>query len=132
MVGGSQIDTSLRGRHCQSYNLTTPSLSSVSQGETSPSSLESTPITGLVMAWMLDSKAVTEYSVAEVKVFLMDSGRTSDVILQTDQEPAIRAQVKKIASDLSSVKVRHSPAYSSGSQGEDQDLHQHDQVDAQS
>ena len=57
-------------------------------------------LSGLVMTCMLNTKKVCKYASAEVKMLLMDAGRTSDVILQSDQEPAIMAQVKKIAQEI--------------------------------
>jgi hypothetical protein len=74
-------------------------------------------LTGMVMACQLPSKAVSEYAGMELKAFLMDAGRSGEVILQSDQEPAIMAQVKKVAQTLPNVKFRQSPIYSSGSQG---------------
>ena len=81
-------------------------------------------LTGMVMACQLPSKAVSEYAGIELKAFLMDAGRSGDVILQSDQEPAIMTQVKKVAQALPNVKVRQAPVYSSGSQGAVERWHQ--------
>ena len=81
-------------------------------------------LTGMCTAKKLPSKKVTEYATSEIMAFLMDCGRTTEVILQTDNEPAILALVKKIASGLLNAKVRQSPIYPSSSQGAVERFHQ--------
>ena len=80
--------------------------------------------TGLCSAAHLPSKHISDYSVAEVKSFLMDAGRLGEIIIQTDQEESIKALVKKMAEGLTNVKIRTSPTYSSGSQGAVERFHQ--------
>ena len=81
-------------------------------------------LTGMCVAIKLPSKKVSDYATAEIRAFLMDCGRTTEVILQTDQEPAILALVRKIASGLLNAEVRQSPTHSSGSQGAVERFHQ--------
>ena len=81
-------------------------------------------LTGMGMAVQLPPKHVTEYVAAEIKAFLMDAGRASACILQSDQEPAIMALLRKVSSDMVNVKLRQSPAYSSESQGVIERYHQ--------
>ena len=68
--------------------------------------------TGVCMAVQMPSKKVTEYAAAELRAFLQDCGRSSECIVQTDQEPAIMALVKKACSELQNIKLRKAPTYS--------------------
>ena len=81
-------------------------------------------LTGMGMAAQLPSKHVTEYAAAEIKAFLMDAGRASECILQSDQEPAIMALLRKVSTDMVNVELRQSPACSSESQGVIERYHQ--------
>jgi hypothetical protein len=81
-------------------------------------------LTGVTVAVQLPSKKVSEYASAEIRAFLMDAGRTTECIIQSDQEAAITALLRRVSGDLHNVKFRQSPAYSSESQGVVQRFHQ--------
>ena len=64
------------------------------------------------------------YASVEVRPFLMGVGRTTECIIQSDQEVAITALLRKVSHDLHNVKFRQSPAYSSKSLGVVERFHQ--------
>ena len=72
--------------------------------------------TGMSMAVQVPDKSPSQFSIECVKSFLLEIGRTEG-ILQSDKEPGIRMLLSKVASDMGSIQVRTSPAYSSGSLG---------------
>ena len=72
--------------------------------------------TGMSMAVQVPDKSPSQFSIECVKSFLLEIGRTEG-ILQSDKEPGIRMLLSKAASEMGSMQVRTSPAYSSGSLG---------------
>ena len=61
-------------------------------------------LTGMTMACQVPSKHVSEYASVEVRAFLMGAGRTTECIIQSDQEVSITALLRKVSQDLHSVK----------------------------
>ena len=78
--------------------------------------------TGLCTATVVMAKGEDRYVTTELKRFLLEAGRTTAVI-QTDQEPAIKAAVLPVAKELPDVGVRCAPPYHSQSQGSVERLH---------
>ena len=68
------------------------------------------------------SKGHAKYLSIELTRFLRQIGRTSGVILQTDQEPAIKLIVRTVSQELG-IPLRHSPVGSSQSQGSVERFH---------
>ena len=79
---------------------------------------------GMCSAVLLPSKHTSQYAQAELKAFIMDSGRSGHLILQSDNETSIVALAKSITNDMINVKLRQAPAYSSGSSGAVERFHQ--------
>ena len=63
-----------------------------------------------------------DYCVHSIIAFIMETGRTSAMV-QSDNEPYLKALVQAVASKVPSISARHSPAYSSQSQGRIERLH---------
>ena len=77
--------------------------------------------TGLTSSSIVESKGVNDYAVAEMRRFIFETGRSKSV-LQTDNEPAMKALAMAVA-EATGVSVRHSPVYSSQSQGSVERFH---------
>ena len=78
--------------------------------------------TSLCMAVIVPRKGDDDYAVTEVKRFLLETGRTR-CTLQTDQEPAMKTLIQRIAREMGGLAVRHAPTYSSQAQGSIERLH---------
>ena len=63
-----------------------------------------------------------DYMVNNIQAFIFECGRTQG-ILQSDNEDTLNALLKATASKVGSMTVRHSPSYSSNSQGSVERLH---------
>ena len=73
-------------------------------------------ITGMSLATIVTSKGYNAHAIAELRRFVYEMGRASG-ILQSDQEPAIRAVLRSVIVDIGGLSMRSSPIYSSQSQG---------------
>ena len=70
------------------------------------------------MALQLSEKQrLFDYAVKQLQQFLVECGRTTHVILQSDQEDYLIALTKAVANTMGNITTRTSPAYSSQSQG---------------
>ena len=79
--------------------------------------------TGLCMATMLpDKQQLFDYASNCIQTFIYEIGRPNS-ILQSDNEPYLKALLQSVANKIGSISVRHSPAYSSQSQGSIERLH---------
>ena len=79
--------------------------------------------TGLCSATLVPNKAtMMDFCVNTVIAFIMETGRTSAMV-QSDNEPYLKALVQAVASKVPGISTRHSPAYSSQSQGSIERLH---------
>ena len=65
---------------------------------------------------------MTDYMVNNLQAFIFERGRTQGV-LQSDNEDTLNALLKATAAKVGSMTVRHSPSYSSNSQGSIERLH---------
>ena len=77
-------------------------------------------ISGLGMAVVVPSKGEIDYSVAELKKFIFECGRTFGV-LQYDQESPLKALCQRVCSELGGLSLRAAPkehSQSSGSVGQ--------------
>ena len=72
----------------------------------------------------LPSKHVSQYAAAELKSFIMGSGRAGHLILQSDNETSIAAFAAVMTQDMVNVQLRRAPTYSSGSPGAVERSHQ--------
>ena len=63
-----------------------------------------------------------DYMINNLQAFIFECGRTHG-ILQSDNEDTLNALLKATASKVGSMTVRHSPSYSSNSQGSVERLH---------
>ena len=63
-----------------------------------------------------------DYMINNLQAFILECGRTNG-ILQSDNEDTLNTLLKATAAKLGSMTVRHSPAYSSNSQGSVERLH---------
>ena len=64
--------------------------------------------TGLSTAVVVPNKGRHSYSVAELKKFIYETGRTYG-ILQYDKEPALKALVTDVAKELGGLSIRATP-----------------------
>ena len=79
--------------------------------------------TGLCMATMLpDKQQLFDYASNCIQTFIYEIGRPNS-ILQSDNEPYLKALLQSVANKIGSISVRHSPAYSSQGQGSIERLH---------
>ena len=79
--------------------------------------------TGLCMATMLpDKQQQFDYASSCIQTFIYEIGRPNS-ILQSYNEPYLKALLQSVANKIGSISVRHSPAYSSESQGGTERLH---------
>ena len=75
------------------------------------------------MATMLPNKQqLFDYASNCIQTFIYEIGRPNS-ILQSDNEPYLKALLQSVANKIGSISVRHSPAYSSQSQGSIERLH---------
>ena len=73
---------------------------------------------GMMMALQLSERQrLFDYAVLQLQQFLVERGRTTHVILQSDQEDYLVALTKAVANTMGNITTRTSPAYSSQSQG---------------
>ena len=73
--------------------------------------------TQLCMAVLVPDKAsMMDYMVNNLQAFIFECGRTQG-ILQSDNEDTLNALLKATAAKVGTMSVRHSPSYSSNSQG---------------
>ena len=79
--------------------------------------------TQLCMAILVpDKPSMMDYMVNSLQAFILECGRTQG-ILQSDNEDTLNALLKATAAKVGSMTVRHSPSYSSNSQGSVERLH---------
>ena len=71
---------------------------------------------------VVESKGVKDYSVAELRRFILEVGRTN-ATLQTDNEPSITALARAV-STFTGLSLRRAPLYSHQSQGHIERYHQ--------
>ena len=64
-----------------------------------------------------EKQRLFDYAVQQLQQFLVECGRTTHVILQSDQEDYLIALTKAVANTMGNITTRTSPAYSSQSQG---------------
>ena len=77
----------------------------------------------LCMATMLpDKQQLFDYASNCMQTSIYEIGRPNS-ILQSDNEPYLKALLQPVANKIGSISVRHSPAYSSQSQGSIERLH---------
>ena len=69
-----------------------------------------------------DKPSMMDYMINNLQAFIFECGRTQG-ILQSDNEDTLNALLKATASKVGSMTVRHSPSYSSNSQGSVERLH---------
>jgi hypothetical protein len=79
--------------------------------------------TQMCMAAIVPSKGATPYTIAELKRFLFECGRTY-AVLQCDGESSVKVVAQGIAKDLGGISLRYAPVGSSESQGSVERLHQ--------
>ena len=79
--------------------------------------------TSMSMAVAVQQKGATKHAVTELRRFVLEVGRAYGV-LQSDQEPAIKALLQATAKELGGLSVRTTPAYSSQSQNSVERFHQ--------
>lgn len=75
------------------------------------------------MAHLMDSKEPDLHACEVVRTFVLDVGR-AEGILQSDKEVSLRMLLSKVAAEMGGLRVRTSPAYSSGSLGAVERFHQ--------
>ena len=95
------------------YSFLTEKVNGKSLSETVLSAIDVT--TGMVATCVVQEKGPGDYAVNEIRRFVLEVGR-SQGILQSDQEPAIRARCN-LAASKAGMSVRLAPAYSHQSQG---------------
>ena len=79
--------------------------------------------TQLCMAVLVpDKPSMMDYMINNLQAFIFECGRTHG-ILQSDNEDTLNALLQATASKVRSMTVRHSPSYSSNSQGSVERLH---------
>ena len=79
--------------------------------------------TQLCMAVLVpDKSSMMDYMINNLQAFIFECGRTQG-ILQSDNEDTLNALLKATAAKVSTMSVRHSPSYSSNSQGSVERLH---------
>ena len=79
--------------------------------------------TQLCMAVLVPDKAsMMDYMVNSLQAFIFECGRTQG-ILQSDNEDTLNALLQATAAKVGTMSVRHSPSYSSNSQGSVERLH---------
>ena len=79
--------------------------------------------TQLCMAVLVPDKAsMMDYMVNNLQAFIFECGRTQG-ILQSDNEDTLNALLNATAAKVGTMSVRHSPSYSSNSQGSVERLH---------
>ena len=79
--------------------------------------------TQLCMAVLVpDKPSMMDYMINNLQAFIFERGRTHG-ILQSDNEDTLNALLQATASKVGSMTVRHSPSYSSNSQGSVERLH---------
>ena len=71
-----------------------------------------------------DKSSMMDYMTNNLQAFIRECGRTNG-ILQSDNEDTLNTLLKATAAKLGSMTVRHSPAYSSNSEGSVERLHEH-------
>ena len=72
----------------------------------------------MMMALQLSEKQrLFDYAAQQLQQFLVECGRTTHVVLQSDQEDYLTALTKAVANTMGNITTRASPAYSSQSQG---------------
>ena len=69
-----------------------------------------------------DKPSMMDYMINNLQAFIFECGRTHG-ILQSDNEDTLNALLQATASKVGSMTVRHSPSYSSNSQGSVERLH---------
>ena len=74
------------------------------------------------LATTVTSKGHNAYAVSELRRFILEVGRTHG-ILQSDQEPSIRAVLRSVATELGGRSLRASPTYSSQGQSSGERIH---------
>ena len=79
--------------------------------------------TGIGIPIPVPNKGVVKFAVHETVRFLLETGR-SHCIIQTDNEPAIRALATAVCKELPNCSMRQTPAYSSESDGGVERWHQ--------
>ena len=73
---------------------------------------------GMIMAIQLTNKRMLfDYAVTQLQHFLIECGRTTHTILQSDQEDFLTALTTAVANKNGNITTRNSGAYSSQSQG---------------
>ena len=70
---------------------------------------------GMIMA--IHKRMLFDYAVTQLQHFLIECGRTTHTILQSDQEDFLTALITTVASRNGNITTRNSGAYSSQSQG---------------
>ena len=65
-------------------------------------------LSGLGLSCVVPSKGRSVYAQAELRRFILETGRTFG-ILQIDPEPALKALVSEVTSEVGGLAVRHSP-----------------------
>ena len=79
--------------------------------------------TQLCMAVLVpDKPSMMDYMINNLQAFIFECGRTHG-ILQSDNEDTLNALLQATAFKVGSMTVRHSPSYSSNSQGSVERLH---------
>ena len=79
--------------------------------------------TQLCMAVLVpDKPSMMNYMINHLQAFIFECGRTQG-ILQSDNEDTLNALLQATAAKVGSMTVRHSPSYSSNSQGSVERLH---------
>ena len=79
--------------------------------------------TQLCMAVLVpDKSSMMDYMINNLQAFIFERGRTQG-ILQSDNEDTLNALLKATAAKVGTMSVRHSPSYSSNSQGSVERLH---------
>ena len=68
-----------------------------------------------------DKPSMMDYMVNNLQAFIFECGRRG--ILQSDNEDTLNALLKSTAAKVGTMSVRHSPSYSSNSQGSVERLH---------
>ena len=73
---------------------------------------------GMIMAIQpTDKRALFDYAVTQLQRFLIECGKTTHTILQSDQEDFLTALTTAVANRNSNITTRNTGAYSSQSQG---------------
>ena len=80
-------------------------------------------LTGLCAAAVVPNRRFSTYAVTEIRRFVYESGRTYGT-LQCDQDVSITAVAQAVIRSVGGLNFRHSPQYSSSSQGSIERFHQ--------